>query len=53
MSLSNRKHEFVHGACEKKSVQEKIVHKLVEGNKDQQCCKGFKLRSSRKDKCVF
>jgi len=32
---SNRKHEFVLGSCERKSVQEKLVHKLVEGNRDQ------------------
>jgi len=50
---SNRKHEFVRGACERKSVEEKLVHILIEGNKDQQSCKGFKLRTSRKYKCVF
>jgi len=34
-------------------VQKKLVHRLVEGSRGQQYCKGFKLRSSKKDKCVF
>lgn len=39
----NRKHKFVHGACERKSVQENLAHRLVEGHRDQQSCRGFKL----------
>jgi len=34
-------------------VQNKLVHRLVDGSRDQQYCKVFMLRSSRKDKCVF
>ena len=29
MRPSNRKHKFVHGACERKVCQEKCVHRLV------------------------
>ena len=53
MRPSNRKHKFVRGSCERKSVQEKLVHKIHRGAEISILAEVFKPSLRLREGCVL